>query len=119
MSFFRFDLRSTFLMEYDRACLVVHLGGKTEFSAASNQPLLEKKTKFYQHVIRLGKQIRELDRGLLLSAEDDTLNVPDLGLYPAAKIELRSYIEFSGCHYLLCVPLKTGKAVVGQIIFVS
>ncbi|MGA8833290.1 MAG: efflux RND transporter periplasmic adaptor subunit [Desulfomonilaceae bacterium] len=109
------DLRS--LMEYDRACLVVHLGGKTEFSAASNQPLLEKKTKFYQHVIRLGKQIRELDRGLLLSAQDDTLNVPDLGLYPAAKIELKSYIEFSGCHYLLCVPLKTGKAVVGHMIF--
>jgi hypothetical protein len=109
------DLRS--LMEYDRACLVVHLGGKTQFSAASNQPLLEKKSKFYQSVARLGKQIREMDRGLLLSSDPESMKIPDLGLYPAAKIELRSYIEFSGCQFLFCVPLKTGKAIVGHLIF--
>lgn len=109
------DLRS--VMEYDRACLVVHLGGKTQFSAASNQPLLEKKSKFYQAVLQLGKQIKELDRGLLLSSENDSLNIPDLGLYPAAKIELKSYIQFSGCKYLFCLPLKTGKALIGHLIF--
>ena len=57
-----------------------------------------------------------MDRGLLLSSQDDTLNVPDLGLYPAAKNEF-DHVRFSRCHYFLCVPLKTGKAVVGHMIF--
>jgi hypothetical protein len=108
------DIRA--LMEFDRAFLITHFAEKSRLVAASNQPLLEKKSKFYQKVNLLGAAVRDLDRGLLLSSGTDFISIPDEELSATARVELQSFMEFSGCAYLLCVPLIHGKARVGHLI---
>jgi multidrug resistance efflux pump len=108
------DVRS--LLEFDRAFLITHMGGKTEFSAASNQPLVEKKSQFTRRIMDLGKRIKPLDRGLLLSSKSEAVKVPDENIAPDIVEELYSFIEFSGADYIFCVPLNHREVPMGHLV---
>jgi multidrug resistance efflux pump len=107
------DIRA--LVEFDRAFLVTHAGGKTVFSAASNQPTLEKKSKFHRTILQLGKSVKDLNRGLLLSAQSDSMNLPDEDIDASVLAELDSYLDVSECEYLFCVPLNHRGSPLGHL----
>ncbi len=108
------DIRA--LLKFDRAFLVTHLGGKTEFSAASNQPIIEKKSKFTSRIMELAKRIKPLDRALLLAPNNDAIKVPDESIDHEIVQELYDYMGFSGANLLFCVPLNHRGQPVGQLV---
>jgi len=105
------DLRG--LIEFDRSILVVHSGGTSRLVATGNQPILEKKSKFYQMSNALAKELKSLNRGVLVSRK---AKLPDQDLPESAKDALQSYLDFGGCSYLLCVPLNHGKMTLGHLL---
>lgn len=59
------DIRA--LVEFDRALLVTHLGGKSQFVAAANQPILSTKSTVYKAVSDLAKHIKKVRKGIWLA----------------------------------------------------
>ncbi len=108
------DIRA--LVEFDRALLVTHFGGKSSFAAASNQPLLQEKAPFYKEVAALAEHLRGIERGILLSADADAGKLSEDEVSSDVRDLLLSYIKSSGCSYLLCVPLKHSKVLLGHLL---
>jgi hypothetical protein len=108
------DIRA--LIPFDRSFLLTHLGGASEFAAAGNQPVLEKKSKFYDELNSLAVSLQGLERPVLLSGRADIEKVPDDVLSPDLKEALASYMEFSGCKGILCVPLRFNNETVGHLV---
>jgi hypothetical protein len=104
------------LTEFDRALLITHIGGKSNFVAATNQPILQKKFEFYDTVSDLAGHLRSVDRGVWLSAEADAAKLSDEELPAPVRERLEAYIQISGCSFLLCVPLKHNKALLGHLL---
>lgn len=104
------------LMEFDRALLITHIGGKSHFAAATNQPVLQKKFEFYDAVSRLAGHLKQVDRGVWLSGEAGSVQLSEEELPPTVREELESYIALSGCSFLLCVPLKHNNALLGHLL---
>ena len=109
------DLR--ILAEFDRALLITHIGGKSDFVSATNQPVLEKKQKFFAIVNELAAQLHTLERGIWLSSDETAAEkLEEQGLASATRDQLLSFMQFSGCSFLLCVPLVHQKGVLGHIL---
>jgi multidrug resistance efflux pump len=105
------------LVEFDRCSLVSHLGGSSTLLAVNNQPLLDKKSKFYQQVSELAPKLRSMRVPLLLSA----------GTCPAAvgaeaetddetERSLKSFMALSESDAVLVVPLNHQDAAIGHLI---
>jgi hypothetical protein len=108
------DLR--ILVEFDRALLITHMGGKSALVAATNQPALQKKFKFYEVASELAGCLESVDRGIWLSGDTDAAKLSQEELAPEARDRLMSYMERAGCAFILCVPLKHNKAVLGHLL---
>jgi len=108
------DIRA--LVEFDRALLVTHFGGKSSFVAASNQPILQAKHKFVKEVNALAEHLSGIERGILLSSEAEAGKLSEDELPSIAREHLLSYMKFSSCSYLLCVPLKYNKDLLGHLL---
>jgi len=108
------DLRV--LVEFDRALLITHLGGKSLLVAATNQPALQKKFRFYEVIGELAGNLKNVDRGVWLSGEADARKLPDEDLEPAARDRLLSYMEQAGCPFILVVPLMHNRAILGHLL---
>ena len=108
------DIRT--LVEFDRAFLLTHLGGRSELAAAGNQPILEKKSKYYVQLNRLSQKLKNVERGILLSGKADTASLPDDEVPPDVKAELADYMDLSKCSFLLCVPLKHNDSLLGHLL---
>lgn len=108
------DIRT--LVEFDRAFLLTHLEGRSQLAAAGNQPILEKKSKFYAQMNRLARKLRNVERGILLSGTADTASLPDDEVPTDVKEELAAFMEFSQCSFFLCVPLKHNDALLGHLV---
>jgi multidrug resistance efflux pump len=108
------DVRA--LIPFDRSFLLTHLGGTSEFMAAGNQPVLDKKSKFHDELNRLAVSLHGLERPVLLSGRADIEKVPDDVLSPDLKEALSSYMEFSNCKSILCVPLRLHNETVGHLL---
>lgn len=104
------------LTEFDRALLITHIGGESNFVAATNQPILQKKFEFYDAVSDLAGHLRSVDRGVWLSGEADAAKLSDEELPATVREQLEAYIQLSGCSFLLCVPLKHNKALLGHLL---
>jgi multidrug resistance efflux pump len=105
------------LIEFDRSFLITHMGGTSGLAVAGNQPMMEKKSKFQEELNRLAGKLSQLAKPLLLSNRTDVRTIPDEDLSPELKESLASYLEFSGCTAILCVPLKSNQEIVGHLIF--
>jgi len=108
------DIRA--LIPFDRSFLLTHLGGASQFTAAGNQPVLEKKSKFYDELNSLAVSLQGMERPVLLSGRADIEKVPDDALSPDLKVALSSYMEFSDCKAILCVPLRFNNETVGHLL---
>lgn len=108
------DLRA--LLEFDRSLLIVHMGGNSNFVAAGGQPELDKRSKFYEQVHEIAPAIRDVRRGLLISGKVGALGFEDKDLLPAARDALQAYLDFSGCAFLLCVPITHEGNALGHLL---
>jgi multidrug resistance efflux pump len=104
------------LVEFDRSSLVVHLGGKSRFVAAGLQPVLEKKSKFYEEINELAQSLKGVQRGLLLSSKTGAAALSEEELSEGARAAIQSYLDFSGASYLFCAPLNHDGKAVGHLI---
>ena len=104
------------LMEFDRALLVTHIGGTSRFVAATNQPVLQKKFELYDAVNALAGHLTHVERGVWLSGKAGSVKLSDEGLSATVQEKLESYIALSECSFLLCVPLKHNKALLGHLL---
>jgi Barrel-sandwich domain of CusB or HlyD membrane-fusion len=108
------DLR--ILVEFDRALLITHVGGESNFVAATQQPVLQKKFKFYKVVNDLAIHMKGVEKGVWLSADAPAENLSEEELPPEVRDRLLSYMKLAESSFLLCSPLKHNKTVLGHII---
>ena len=108
------DVRS--LVEFDRSSLVIHLGGGSKFVAAGLQPVMEEKSKFHDEITRLAHSLKGVVRGLLLSKKTGVEALPEEDLPENVRETIQSFIDFSQCDYLFCVPLTHNGKAMGHLI---
>jgi multidrug resistance efflux pump len=105
------------LLEFDRSFLITHMGGTSRMAAAGNQPIVEKKSRFHQELNLLASNLSGLKKPLFLSNRNDIGDISDENLTPALKESLISYVEFSACTAIFCVPLNYDQEILGHLIF--
>ncbi len=108
------DLRV--LIPFDRALLITHFRGKSEFVAATNQPTLKSKFRFFQNATELARQIKDADVAVLISSQSETESLANENISPEAREALLGYIRDSGCSLILCMPLKHNNNLIGHEI---
>jgi hypothetical protein len=108
------DLRV--LIPFDRAILITHFRGQSEFVAATNQPALKTKFRFSQNVTELAGRIKDADVAVLLTNQSDSDTLADQKISPEAREALLGYIKDSGCSLVLLMPLKHNNALIGHEI---
>ncbi len=111
------DIRA--LIEFDRSFLIVHMSGESRFVGASNQPVLDKKSKFDDELNRLAGELKELKKPLLLKSPSDIAALSDEELAPDLKKALAAYMQFAKCTGVLCVPLNYGEEILGHLLLES
>ncbi|MFH0821117.1 MAG: HlyD family efflux transporter periplasmic adaptor subunit [Pseudomonadota bacterium] len=104
------------LVPFDRAVIITHFRGKSRFAAATNQPVLQEKSKFFGAVTELAQLLRELDRGFLLAKDADAGQLSEADLPAETREILVSFMDSSGCAFLLGVPLKHGNNVLAHVL---
>ncbi len=65
------------LIEFDRAFLITHMRGQSTFTGASNQPILDSKSKFNEELNRLAVHLTTLDKPLLMKNLSDIDAISD------------------------------------------
>jgi multidrug resistance efflux pump len=108
------DIRA--LLSYDRCMIVSHLGGVSQLVAAGNRPEVEKRAKIYEALERFGTVLRNSSVPILLAGRNSVDDIPDDKLDPTTKEALTSYMEFSGCNGIFCVPLVNRKETLAHVI---
>jgi biotin carboxyl carrier protein len=104
------------LVEFDRAFLVLHLGGRAELAAASNTVVLEKKARFHTETEAIGSKLAGFDRGVLISAGASVETLKENGLSEDAIATIKSYIEWSKCAHLFALPLNHAGKPMGHLL---
>jgi multidrug resistance efflux pump len=104
------------LIEFDRCFLISHLGGQSRFVAAGAVLTPEKKSRFYRKLSDLAPHLTELDRPILI-ASDHVEHLAEHGIHGELQQAFKSFVEFSGSTYFLCVPLSCNGVVIGDLIF--
>jgi len=109
------DVRS--LIEFDRCFLITHLGGRSRFAAANNQPSLETKSKLYEQIETLAPHLKKLDKGILLTNAAEQKDFPSDGVSEELKNALSSYVRNSQGNYFLFIPLLHNGSPASHMIF--
>jgi len=109
------DMRA--LIEFDRSHLLIHLGGVSRGAATGNQPLLEKKSKFYEPLDTLALKLRGLTKPLFLAGQTDLEKLtPDI-LAPEVKEAVLDFMDFSGATGIVIAPLKSDNEILGHAAY--
>lgn len=104
------DMRA--LLTYDRALLLVHLGGKSQLVATNNQPKLESKSGWVQRINEIAAPVRQINRGLVLFSHDFR---PE-GLSEETASILKAYMDDVGCSCSVIVPMSVRDSVIGHLV---
>jgi len=97
------DLRA--LIEFDRCFLITHLGGKSLFSAANNQPNLDNKSKLYGQLSALAPLLKPLVKAVVIPNKPEEISFPPEDVSGDLKDALLSHLQASECTYFACIPL--------------
>jgi multidrug resistance efflux pump len=110
------DLRA--LIEFDRCFLITHLGGKSRFAAANNQPNLDDKSKLYEEISSLAPLLKTLVKAVILPNNNSSgaLEFPPEDITDELKDGLTSYLRSSDCTYFVCAPLLRQDSPIGHLI---
>lgn len=104
------------LLEFDRSFLITHIEGESRLVAVGNQTGVEKKSELTQQVRKLAAHLKDVQKGLLIAGRTGTAALSDED-FPAPVTEaLQSYMDFSGCSYLFCVPLNHHGMPMGHLV---
>lgn len=109
------DVRS--LIAFDRCFLITHLGGRSCFAAANNQPSLEPKSKLFGEMEALAQHLGSLDKGILLTNAARQEDFPAQGVSEEQKRALSTYLRSMQATYFLIVPLLHSGKPAGHLIF--
>jgi hypothetical protein len=110
------DIRT--LIRFDRCFLLVHFGGDSYCAAVNNQVELEQKSTFTSEFNELAVLFKDHSKVVLLSKQAaQGEEQADEDMSEDLSVALRGYIDFSGCQYLLCVPLLYQHVPVAHIVF--
>lgn len=104
------DMRA--LIPFDRALLIVHLGGKSRLTATNNQPKLESRSGWVQKINEIAGPLRKIERGLVLFSRDFR---PE-GLSEETAAMLKNYMDNVGCACVVIVPLTIRDSVIGHLV---
>jgi hypothetical protein len=104
------------LIDFDRCFLISHLGGASRFVAAGAILTPEKKSRFYRHLSNLAPMLTQLERPLLINT-DHVERLAEHAIPQELQHALKSFVEFSGSTFFLCLPLASNGNVVGDLIF--
>ncbi|MFH0822030.1 MAG: efflux RND transporter periplasmic adaptor subunit [Pseudomonadota bacterium] len=108
------DTRS--LVEFDRAFLILHLGGESGCVAVNNQPTVEKKSSYSREFNELAPALANQDKTILLSSDMVESEAGDAELQEEARAALKEYMNFSKGQYLVSVPLVYDEKILGQLL---
>ncbi len=99
------------LLPFDRASLLLHVGGKSEAAAINNQPKVENKAEIVQRLNELAVTFKDVDNVLVV--------FPDkiAGVSNELEAKLRSYMELSGCSSMVVLPLVAYEIIIGHLVF--
>lgn len=109
------DVRS--VLEFDRSILILHIGGVSQLVSASNLPVPEKRSRFHDGAQSIAEPLRDLRKAVLLSKSTGAASFSDEDLPESVKGALQSYIDFTGCSFLLCMPLQYNAMTIAHLIF--
>lgn len=109
------DLR--ILLQFERCFLVTHFGGRSELVAATQQPLLDGKSRLQERLTELARNLRGLEKPLALANENGLVSPGAEDLPPDLASALDSYAEASKSRYLCCIPLSYNKYVIAHLLF--
>lgn len=108
------DLR--ILVEFDRALVITHIRGASELVAVTNQPALEKKFPLVKSSSGLAASLQDMERGIILAGNSDGAGLSDNDLSADARRELLAYVKDAGCAFVVLVPLKHHKTLLGHLL---
>lgn len=109
------DVRS--VLEFDRSILILHMGGVSQVASVSNLPVPDKRSQFHELAQSIVEPLRDLRKAALLSKSSGAASFSDEDLPQNVREALQSYLDFSGCSYLLCIPLIHNTITTGHLIF--
>jgi multidrug resistance efflux pump len=101
------------LLPFDRALLIVHLGGKSDLAAVNNQPRLDQKSDFVDRASNLAPSLKEIRQGLVLYASNPKAD----GVSAATLETIKSYLSYSGSNNLIILPLTFEERVIAHLLF--
>ncbi|AFM26301.1 efflux RND transporter periplasmic adaptor subunit [Desulfomonile tiedjei] len=104
------------LVEFDNCFLVTHMGGHTNFVAATNQTSLNKKSEAYREITKLGRELKSLTKPIAPGTEQDILGIADPDFPDSAREALGHYLHFSGCNRLCYIPLMHEGEAMGHLV---
>lgn len=108
------DLRS--IVPFDRCSMVVHLGGRSRLVAINNQPLLDKRAKFYDEMTGLSSRLRTMNNTLILPEDREA----EQGVQAEADTEtleaVQSFMAFAESSSIAVVPILYGTQAAGHLI---
>lgn len=107
------DLRA--LLDFDRCFLITHLGGTSQFVAATHQPILDAKSRLRDMLEDIARFSQELGKPLILHKRTFAASDQSEALSDRARLLLQSFMDASDCNCFCCVPLTYNKAVIGHL----
>lgn len=105
------------VVEFDRSLLLMHLTPTTDFVAANNTPVLDRRARFYEEATRLGDALRDVSRGILVGATMDAEALKRHGLTDAQIEALKTYTEFSKASHTFLMPLSYEGRPIAHLVF--
>jgi hypothetical protein len=108
------DLRA--LIEFDRCFLITHLGGKSVFSAANNQPTLDSKSKLYDRLSALAPVLKPLVKAVVIPNKPEEIAFPPEDVSGDLRGAILSYLRAGDCTYFACIPLIRHEVAIGHLV---
>jgi len=103
-------------VEFDRSFLVLHAGGASELVAIGGSPMTEGNTLFHEEAERLASRLISVNKGFLISGVVNSDALKEQGLPEDSIASLESFVQYSKCAHLFCIPLIQEGHPLGHLI---
>jgi hypothetical protein len=101
---------------FDRCSVIVHYGGKSEVSATSNEPMLNKRSEFAEASGNLARSLKGQTKPILM-AKSTLLNTPhESGISSDCLEHGLLFLQTVGSERLLIIPLVCSGIPIGHLV---